>query len=71
MVTNSYFLIKGIHPDNLYTEYEKQQLMQKAMALRLVYVHVLEAMGMDISWNECCEEAANALQDATSIAVSC
>ncbi len=57
--------------DDLFTLFEKHQLIQKVIALRLAYIHAQQWMGDGSSWEECCKEASNSLLFVVSIGVSC
>ena len=69
---NGYKLLlpdKG-NPNDLYSSYEKHQLMQNALALWLACLHAQEWMADGYSWNECCEEVANSLKHVVAFDIS-
>jgi hypothetical protein len=62
---------KGGNLDDLYTSFEKHQLIQpESDCLRLAYIHAQQWMGDGSSWEECCKEASKSLVFVVSIGVS-
>jgi hypothetical protein len=50
-------------PGSLYTAHEQMTIQKKAMHLRCAYALALKAMDAGWTWGECCEEAAEILEE--------